>query len=595
MEIFSALSRFLINRQNLNRSLLVSIFFFLFAFHCSFAQSSKRTIILKDSINLSLKLQERIKKINTESTKDDLSQKLLFYLYSEGYLTARIDSIKYETIPSKYYLTAGEIYKWAFLKPGNVEEEVLNLVGYSNRNYQETPVSIDRLENLLGKILTHYENSGYPFASIKLDSINITHNSLSASINLSKEVQIKVDSILIHGSNKINPTFIYNYIGLTPGDLYNESKIKKIKTRLKELSFVHETKPASLTFSKEATKLHLYIEDKKASQFNGILGVLPDNKDPQKILLTGDAFVKLQNSFGRGELIEVNWKKLQTLTQDMKTHLVYPFFLNTPFGIDYKLNIYKRDTSFLNVNNIAGVQYWLNGGNYLKAYINIKKSSLLSTKGLENISKLPDNSDVKAYHYGLEYRKENLDYKFNPRKGYSVTINGSVGTRTIIKNPKLNDIIYNNINLKTTQYNTEANFELYIPIYKKGVLKLGSSSAILHGNQIFNNELYRIGGLKTLRGFDEESIFASAYSVLNIECRYLLEQHSYIHAFWNGAWYENNSVNLYIRDIPYGFGAGISFESKPGIFSISYALGKQFENPILFRAGKVHFGFVSYF
>ena len=75
----------------------------------------------------------------------------------------------------------------------------------------------------------------------------------------------------------------------------------------------------------------------------------------------------------------------------------------------------------------------------------------------------------------------------------------------------------------------------------------------------------------------------------------ILEQNSYLYVFGDGAWYENNNVSQYVKDTPYGFGAGISFETKAGIFSISYALGKQFNNPIQLRSGKIHFGIVNYF
>jgi len=98
-----------------------------------------------------------------------------------------------------------------------------------------------------------------------------------------------------------------------------------------------------------------------------------------------------------------------------------------------------------------------------------------------------------------------------------------------------------------------------------------------------------------LRGFDEESIYASSFSILTLEYRFILEQNSYLYVFGDGAWYENNEVSRYIQDTPFGFGAGISFETKAGIFSINYALGKQFSNPIELRSGKIHFGIVNYF
>jgi hypothetical protein len=50
-----------------------------------------------------------------------------------------------------------------------------------------------------------------------------------------------------------------------------------------------------------------------------------------------------------------------------------------------------------------------------------------------------------------------------------------------------------------------------------------------------------------------------------------------------------------LTDKPYGFGAGFNFESAAGIFSIYYAIGKEFNNPIDFNKAKVHFGYVNYF
>jgi hypothetical protein len=44
-----------------------------------------------------------------------------------------------------------------------------------------------------------------------------------------------------------------------------------------------------------------------------------------------------------------------------------------------------------------------------------------------------------------------------------------------------------------------------------------------------------------------------------------------------------------------GFGAGLNFETRAGIFAFNYALGKKNQNPIDFRAGKIHFGYISIF
>jgi len=85
--------------------------------------------------------------------------------------------------------------------------------------------------------------------------------------------------------------------------------------------------------------------------------------------------------------------------------------------------------------------------------------------------------------------------------------------------------------------------------------------------------------------------------LLRNELRYQFERDGYAFLFFDGAWYENQSIDPLgaTRDTPFGFGAGFTFGTKAGIFSISYALGKELGNPILLASNKIHFGFVSVF
>jgi len=51
----------------------------------------------------------------------------------------------------------------------------------------------------------------------------------------------------------------------------------------------------------------------------------------------------------------------------------------------------------------------------------------------------------------------------------------------------------------------------------------------------------------------------------------------------------------YFNDTPSGFGAGMDFQTKAGIFSLSYAIGNSIGNPFNFGTGKINFGIVDYF
>ncbi len=568
--------------------------FLLFSSISSFAQKLFSIEIQSvDAPDLLKKIPYK-KQFVSKIERDKELQSMLFTCFDNAYLTACFDSLYTDSLTLRAFLNFGAQYKWANLKKGNIDEGVLSAIGFREKLYANKPVSFKNVKKVQEKLIMFYENNGYPFASVKLDSIVIGEGIISAQLKLTKNYEIKIDSLVIKGNAKITPVYIYNYLGIKPGSLYDESQLKKVNTRIAELPFIRSTKPAFVSFSDKFNKLILNFEKKRASQFDGIIGILPDNATG-KILFTGDVRLKLQNGLGRGELIDLNWRKLQSQTQDLKVRLVYPFILRTPFGLDYNFKLYKKDTTFLDIYQNIGVQYLLIGGNYVKVFYNNKTSTLLSTKGLEYLTSLPANADVNTNMYGLGIKYEKLDYRLNPRKGFSVLMNASAGSKKIKKNAKLNPIVYEKLKLSSALYNGDVEATFFLPIANRSSIKIGAQAAFIYGETTFQNELSRIGGLKTLRGFDEESIYASCYSILTLEYRFILEQNSYLYVFGDGAWYENNEVNRYVKDTPLGFGAGISFETKAGIFSINYALGKQFSNPIEFRSGKIHFGIVNYF
>ena len=220
---------------------------------------------------------------------------------------------------------------------------------------------------------------------------------------------------------------------------------------------------------------------------------------------------------------------------------------------------------------------------------------MLSTEAYENSTVLPPFADIKVTSYGLGFKSLKLDYRLNPRQGYSLEFSAMAGNKKITKNGHLNEELYDSLDLKTVQYSGEFIFDYFIPLFSQSVINVGFAGGGIQSATTFDNELFRFGGLKTLRGFDEESLTASLFVLGKLEFRYLLEQNSNLFVFYNAAWYERNTQSDYLSDSPSGFGAGINFETKLGIFSISYALGKEFTNPIRFKAAKIHFGLVNYF
>lgn len=572
------------------------IFCFLFASTLLWGQKQfQLTIVEVPDVDALEKIKYE-KMFSSFADRDKEIRSVLIVLWNKGYLAAHTDSIRQDSVSQTAYINPGQLYSWTVLHPGNVDDEILNFAGYRRRNFRGDKFKVKEVARIQERILVWCENNGYPFASVRLDSVQFDkERQVSASLSLTKNRFTKIDSISVKGNLKTSEAFLFNYIGIAPGDPYDESKIAALSPRIRELAFARETQPFTILFTEKYTKLTLFLDKKKAGQFDGIVGILPDN-NTGKVLFTGDVRLKLQNSLRRGELIELNWRRLQSQTQDLKAHISYPYLFRTPAGVDYSIKLYRRDTSFLHVQQLFGLQYVFTGNTAIRAYVKNTSSSLLSTAGLENITTLPSTADISAISYGLGFHIERVDYRFNPRRGFIADFSWDIGTRTIKQNPGLNPVIYQGLKLKTAAYSSSFNAEKFWPVGRRMTIMTGVKSAWqFNSGFLLRNELFRIGGLTTLRGFDEESIFASSYAVGTIEYRFLLEQNSWFFAFYDQGWYENNSKDIFVTDTPYGFGTGVTFETKAGIFALTYALGSQFGQPIQFRSGKIHVGFIGLF
>lgn len=568
---------------------------FLIFFGFSKAQNINLSIQFNDT-SLTQKQQKELFTYNSLITFAGLKNELINInkqLSSRSFLTNSVDSIIVDSSNFVAYFHLGKQYKWASLRTQTIDEGVLSKIGFRDKLYNNKPFNQKQLHNFYEKVIAFYENNGYPFASIRLDSVVVENNTLSGLVHIEKNNLYKIDSVIIKGTATVSDQYIKNYIRIKENDLYSELAVRKMSTRIKELPFVAEVQPPKIYFNEKSAKIILLLKKKNASRFNGILGIVPDENG--KVRLNGDVKLNLINPFKKGEEIEFNWRAIQNNAQDLKLNLVYPFLLNSPFGLDYSFNLYKKDSTYIDVFNKIGVRYILKGNNYFSLFYHNKTSNLLTQTGFASLTVLPSFADISTQLYGIGIYNANLDYRLNPRKGYEISINGSLGNKKIRKNAQINEQLYDGLNLNSTLYTLNSDLALYVPIRKRSVVKLAAKTGYTFNENLFDNELLRIGGLKTLRGVDEEAIFASFYSIQTLEYRFLLEQNSYLYTFFDWAYYEKDTKDNFLSDRPYSFGLGMSFETNAGIFSVSYAVGKQFDNPIQFRSAKIHFGFVNFF
>lgn len=535
-------------------------------------------------------------------------QEIVPGLQEKGWLAASIDSIGITQQNYDAYVFLGQQYRWAAVSFDSVPAGVMIQAAINKEQWSGRTLSPKQISRVTRKLLEWAENNGYPFAQVALrldDSGSVER--LRGHLLLDKGSFERLDTIEIKGDVKVSRDFILNYLDIRQGAPYNEQKLRTISARLRELSFLQERSPWSVKFSEEGNALTLDLTGKKSNQLNALVGLLPNSAETGKFLLTIDALLAFQNILSQGEKISVSYQNLQYKSPRLKAELGYPYLLNTPVGVDLRFDLFKKDTSFRRTTLLAGLRYQLSPAEYVLVSYNNQSNRLITidTASIKASKKLPDNIDVSANGAGIEFGWNRTDYRLSPRRGWEGRISGTGLKRAVRKSDeitRLNDgsgfdynSLYDTLISRREQYIISGNLAYYIPLAPKLVFRPAYSGGWSGGASLFRNELFQIGGFRSLRGFDEQSIFASQYHILSLELRLLLDQNSYVSLFSDNGYVVSEFNGYYNDDLYNGFGLAATLETRSGLFTIGYALGRNEANPIQFRQSKIHFGYVAFF
>lgn len=586
-----------------------------------FSQNNYRLIIHpvnKDSSLLQGSELNRIQTLNltTSFLNKEACTKYLFklpeILAGKGYPAASIDSILYDSAAAHINLYLGEQYKWAEINTDNIDKRLLNETGWNEKLFKNNKIDFTELQNQQQRILNYYETRGYPFASIKLDSIIVEEDKIKAQLKIDKGPLYLIDSIRVYGKVKIKNIFLQRYLDIEKGSPYNKNKLQNISKKLLELPYLQEQQHWDLNMLGSGSVLNLYLQQKRSSQVNFLIGFLPGNAQTGKLQITADVNLNLKNALGAGESILVNWQQLQKQSPRLNLGYQHPYIFNSAFGIDFTFDLLKRDSSFLQINAQAGIVYVLSANQSGKIFLQSQRTYLLAggvdTNRIKILKRLPANIDVTANSLGINYEWINTNYLYNPRAGNELKMVTSVGLKKISKNNEIANLkdvsnpafnfnsLYDSFKLNTYQFRIKISAAHYFPSGKKSTLKTEINGGIFQSQDIFRNELFVIGGNRLLRGFDEESIYASQYAIFTAEYRYLTGLNSYLFGFSDIGITKTQFQTTNFTTNYLSAGIGLSFETKFGILNLSYAIGKR--NDIKFdlrAASKIHFGYINYF
>lgn len=506
--------------------------------------------IIIDSINYATK------HIDAKGMQDEIS-KTQDFLIKKGYLetkTVSNNNLNDSSYVVKLSLGIKTITIQLTISAANDLKKIIGI------EKDSLVIPYPKLEYFLNEKKSQLEAAGYPLSTFKLSNISKTGTVLNANLEIIENKRKTINSIQVAKNTsqkfhlpdghlkQINKKFQNAFI--------SQNNINKIKDEFAKYNFVRQTKYPETLFTEDSTKIYVYLEKQNANNFDGFIGF--NNNQSQKISISGYLDLKLENSINAGEEFRLNWKSDGNSQRTFNTSLEIPYLLRSPLGLKAQINIFKQDSTFQNTRTSLELSYFIKYN--IRFYIGRESTSSSDIQNSNNgtISDFKSNFITSSFQYILRDRNNYM----NPVKA-SINLKLGIGRRE-----NTNVLTADNIN-RQNYIELRSNYTLYFS--KKNHFNINGIFLNLNSKSFGTNELYRFGGINSMRGFQENSLQAKTYLVLATEYRYLLNSNFYINTVTDYGYYNlplDPTTNNFNKNL-ISAGLGIGLLTKSGLIKIS--------------------------
>ncbi|MCH9661612.1 MAG: BamA/TamA family outer membrane protein [Bacteroidetes bacterium] len=495
-----------------------------------------------------------------------------------GYLESRLDDLikKNDSTYTSHFVLGNQ---WKYI-----------IVSYSKNDFSkeeirfisETATDSTFLLRIIDteKALRHLNEltieKGNPFAKLHLIDLQQKNNILiSGRLEQNNGSTRTIDNIIIKGYEKFPISFLKHYAGIKPYTSFNRNDIINKNTLLNNLGFASSIKTPEVLFKKDSTTLYLYLEKSNNNLFDGIIG-FATNEETQKLEFNGYLNLELNNNLNFGEQLRINYKADGREQLNFSANVKLPYLFKSPFGLSAALKIFKRDSTFTTTDQQIATTYQPSPKIETQLGYKTYESSNLLEEAVAGIAVEDYNSNY--FLLGATYTQQQNNPLF-PVKTL-ISVNSEIGTRNMDQN-------------KDDQFRIKTHLHHTINLNHRNSIFIQNQSGLLSSDTYLTNELYRFGGINSIRGFSENSIDASTFTVLNTEYRYIFNNDTYLHSIIDLAYFENNVLSL--KEELFSFGLGLGLQTEAGIFKFNIANGISQEQNFKFSNTKIHLSLSSRF
>ena len=434
-------------------------------------------------------------------------------------------------------------------------------------------ITTNEVENFMKSKIALLEKKGYSLANLQLVNQRRIENNLISDLQVRLNAKRNITDLVIVGYDKFPAGIKKAITKKAKKATFNQDNLKQINDTFDKLQFVNQIKYPEILFTTDSTKIFVYVEKSKPNKFDGFIGF--SNDDQSKLTFNGYLDLQLQNILNTGEKFNLYWKNDGNKQTSFNIGTELPYIFKTPIGVKANLRIFKQDSTFQNTVTDLNLGYYF--AYNTKAFVGYQKTNSVDIQNTNSFS-LNDFTNTFLTS-SFEHLELNPDSFIFPEKA-KVFVKLGTGNRTIASQ-------------KTSQFFTQFDVNYSFNLNQKNSIFVRNQTFYLQSDDYIINELFRFGGINSIRGFNENSLQANAFTGIIAEYRYLLASNLYLHSITDFGYFQDKTSNTEDRLLGLGFGSGLF--TKNGLFNLVYANGSTSEQAIKLSNSIVHISFKTNF
>lgn len=397
-------------------------------------------------------------------------------------------------------------------------------------------VQQDQVDSLLQTRLHAAGDQGFWDARIEVDTHGATTGTLVATLLTGQYPRL--GAVHFTGiSQRETPILTKEYMR---GKAYILSRhIKSAEQRILGMGFKFSNRPQVSKDLDGEYHITYKMNDRPDLRIQGVAS-FNQSSTADTLSWFGDLTVNIPNFDGRGKSIDFAWQRLKANTESFHVGMRYPWILELPFQLAIHFSREVVDGNYQVVSNHLNLQWDLDWERSI--YFSLENSeSIITLEGSElNPAWEPDRRRL----IGLGFRQSGLNV--DTHQGLSI--------RTSL----FQEMNFEPESVRRLQMRSETEYPIFGNLYLSQ-----RTSAIIHAGEGNSNDpsiLQSLGGIESVRGFEEAFLRAPHVGSLQQTLHYSLGGQSQLLTFYDLGFYSTGDNLKHIQ----GYGVGLQLNSAQG-------------------------------